>query len=348
MNNTIHPSKIYQFILIGIIVGLGWVLWKELSFLFPSLLGATALYILLQNPMAWLMKTRHMKSWMAALVLMLATMVIIVVPLWFVIKLLIIKAEPLLSNPELITDMIKQINAYLNDQIGVTLLTKDSLMKITGTFTGFAKSILSETLRTVLTLIFMYLFYFFMMINRRRIDLFIRRNLPFSPDNTRQVLNEVTKMVKSNAITIPTVAFVQGTTAFIGYLIFGMAEPVLLGVVTTMASMIPVVGGPFIYIPVVIYTFATGTIAQGVGLALWCFVLITAIDNVARFLLQKKIADIHPVITILGVIVGTKLFGLMGLIFGPLMITLFVILVKIYFNEFGNLRAPVKNPENQP
>ena len=342
MNNTIHPSKIYQFILIGVILLMAWVLWKQLSFLFPSLLGAIALYILLKDPMAWLMKTKHMRDWMAALLLMLATMVVIIVPLWFIIKLLIVKVEPLLSTPDFFTDIFKQINTYLNDTLGLTLLTRDTLMKMSGNLTGFAKEILSGTLRTVLVLVFMYVFFFFMVINGRRIELFIRRNLPFSRENTGKVLNEVTRMVRSNAITIPSVAILQGTVAFIGYLIFGVHEAVLLGVLTTMSSMVPVVGALFVYLPVVIYTLATGTITQGVGLALWCFVFITAVDNVARFVLQRKIADIHPVITSLGVIVGTRLFGLMGLIFGPLMITLFEVLVKIYFNEFGNLEGPIR------
>lgn len=342
MNNTIHPSKIYQFILIGVILILAYVLYKELNFLFPSLLGAVALYIMLKDPMAWLMKQKHMKDWMASLVLIVGTIAIIVVPLFFIVKLLILKVEPLLSSPEFFTDIFKQINTYLNDTIGLTLLTRDTLMKMSGNLTTFAQHFLSGTFRQVLILVFMYLFLFFMMVNGRRIEIFLRRNLPFSHENTRKVIDEVTRMVKSNAITIPSVALLQGSVALIGYFIFGVREPVLLGVLTAISSMIPVVGALFVYLPVVIYTLATGTVGAGIGLGLWCFILVGSVDNVARFLLQKKLADVHPIITILGVIVGTKLFGLIGLIFGPLMITMFVVLVKIYFNEFGNLSAPVK------
>jgi predicted PurR-regulated permease PerM len=189
----------------------------------------------------------------------------------------------------------------------------------------------------------MYLFLFFMMINGRRMELFLHRNLPFSKENTGKIMDEVTRMVRSNAITIPSVAFLQGSVALIGYIIFGVNEPLLLGVLTAISSMIPVVGALFVYLPVVIYTLATGSLGAGIGLGLWCFIFVASVDNVARFLLQRKLADVHPIITILGVIVGTKLFGLIGLIFGPLMITLFVVLVKIYFNEFGNLSAPIKN-----
>lgn len=342
MNNTIHPSKIYQFILIGVILILAWTLWKELNFLFPSLLGAIALYILLKDPMFWLMKKKKMKDWVAALLLMLATLVVIVVPLWFIIKLLIIKVEPLLTTPEFFSDIFKQINTYLSEELGLAVLTQETLMKFSGKLTAFAQEILSGTFRQVAILIFMYTFLFFILVNGRKLEIFLQRNLPFTLENKGKVLNEVTRMVRSNAITIPTVAFLQGTVALGGYIIFGVQEPLLLGVLTAISSMIPIIGALLVYLPVVIFTLATESVGAGVGLGLWCFILVGSVDNVARFTLQKKLANVHPIITILGVIVGTKLFGLIGLIFGPLTITLFVVLVKIYFNEFGNLSGPVK------
>jgi predicted PurR-regulated permease PerM len=347
MENTIPPAKIYQYILIGVILIVAWTLWKELNFLFPSLLGAIALYILLKDPLFWLMNQKHMKDWIAALILMLATIVIIVVPLWFIIKLLIIKVEPLLSTPDFFTDIFKQINSYLKDELGLAVLNQETMMKISGKLTVFAQNILSGTLRTVVILMFMYTFLFFMMVNGRKMEIFLRRNMPFSLENKNKILNEINLMVRSNAITIPTVAFLQGSVALIGYIVFGIHEPLLLGVLTAISSMIPVIGALLVYLPVVIYTLATGSFGAGIGLGLWCFILVGSVDNVARFMLQKRLANIHPLITILGVILGTKLFGLIGLIFGPLMITLLVILVKIYFNEFGNLSAPVKrvNPQ---
>jgi len=339
MKNTIPPAKVYQFILIGVILIMAWVLWKQLYFLFPSLLGAIALYILLKKPLSWLIETRHMKDWLAAAILMLGTVLIIVIPSWFIIKLLIIKIEPLVSSPDFFTDVFRQINTYLKDELGLAVLSQDSLMKVSGKITNFAQELLSGTLRTVLILVFMYLFLFFMMVNGRKLELFLYRNLPFSPANREKIVNEVTRMVRSNAVTIPSVALLQGSVALIGYLIFGINEALLLGVLTAISSMIPVVGAALVYIPVVIFTLATGNMWAGLGLVLWCFILVGSVDNVARFVLQKKLADVHPVITILGVIVGTKLFGLIGLIFGPLMITLFVVLLKIYFNEFGDFKG---------
>ena len=339
MTDTIHPTRIYQILLIGVIVIIGLALWRELNFLFPSLLGAIALYIVLKDPMAWLMRQKHMKDWIAAGLLMLLTIVVIVVPLWFIIKLLIIKAQPLLSSPEFFTETFNKINTYLADTLNINILSQDTLMKFSDKLTGFAQDILNGTFRTAMILVFMYLFLFFMMIRGRRMEDFIERTLPFTRENKDRILNEVTRMVRSNAITIPTVALLQGSVAFLGYVVFGIRESVLLGVLTAIASMIPVVGAMLVYLPVTVYTLATGDIFAGIGVGLWCLILVGSVDNVARFLLQKRLANVHPLITILGVILGTKLFGIIGLIFGPLTITLFVVLVKIYFSEFGNLRS---------
>jgi predicted PurR-regulated permease PerM len=338
MDDTIHPSKIYQFILIGVIGIMGWTLWKELSFLFPSFLGAIALYILLEEPMAWLTKRKLMKDWLAAAILMVVTVLIVVVPLWFIIKLLIVKVQPIIASPEFFVDTFNQINTYLKEQLGLAIFNQEMLQNISGKLTDFAQEILSGTFRTVLILVFMYLFLFFMMTNRRRMENAVRRNLPFQDENRRKLLNELTRMVRSNSITIPTVAFLQGSVAMIGYMIFGTKEPLLLGVLTAISSMIPVVGAMLVYLPVVIITLATGPLGPGIGLLIWCFILVGGVDNIARFILQKKLANVHPLITILGVIVGTKLFGLIGLIFGPLTISMFVALVQVYFNEFGSLK----------
>jgi predicted PurR-regulated permease PerM len=338
--NTIHPSKIYQFILIGVILLLAWVLWKQLSFMFPSPLGAIALYILLKDPMLFMIKKWKMKDWVASVLLMLATLLIIIIPTFFLIRMVIFRVEPFLSTPDFFTQVFNEMNTFLHDELGLAIITKESMMKISGQVTQFAKEILSGTFRQVAILIFMYLLLFFIMVNGRKLEVFLRRNLPFSHENRGKVLDEVTRMVRSNAITIPLVALLQGSVAMIGYFIFGLNEALLLGVLTIISSMIPMTGALLVYLPVVIYTLATGSIGAGIGLGLWCFILVGSVDNVARFMLQKKLAGVHPIITILGVIVGTKLFGLIGLIFGPLTITLFIVLLKVYFNEFGHLSTP--------
>lgn len=76
-------------------------------------------------------------------------------------------------------------------------------------------------------------------------------------------------------------------------------------------------------------------------LAAFALIVITNVDNLARFILQKKIADIHPLITIFGVVIGLSLFGFMGVIFGPLLISIFLLCLNIFKKEYLDDKVPI-------
>jgi predicted PurR-regulated permease PerM len=95
-----------------------------------------------------------------------------------------------------------------------------------------------------------------------------------------------------------------------------------------------VIGAALAYIPLAIIFFANDQVWQGIAMTIFGFAVIGTVDNVLRFTLLKKIGNIHPLTTVFGVIIGLKLFGFIGLIFGPLLISLFMLLLKIYSSEF--------------
>jgi predicted PurR-regulated permease PerM len=80
--------------------------------------------------------------------------------------------------------------------------------------------------------------------------------------------------------------------------------------------------------------YAQGHTGKAIALGIWGLGVVGLVDNLFRFLLNKKLGDIHPLITIFGVLVGIQLFGFIGLIFGPLLISLFILLLRIYSSEF--------------
>ena len=99
--------------------------------------------------------------------------------------------------------------------------------------------------------------------------------------------------------------------------------------------MLPIVGAAVAYIPVAVLLFASGHPTKGIIMLIFGFGIIGSVDNIFRFWLQKKLGDVHPLITVFGVIIGINLFGFIGLIFGPLLIALFILLIRIYANEFS-------------
>ena len=141
-------------------------------------------------------------------------------------------------------------------------------------------------------------------------------------------------IVRSNAIGIPLLAIIQGGVAMIGYFIFGAPDALLLGFLTCFATVIPMVGTALVWFPVAVYMAVTGDWFNAIGLAAYGGIVVSQLDNLIRFILQKRMADIHPLITIFGVVIGLSLFGFMGVIFGPLLLSLFFLFVDMFKREY--------------
>src|SRR5690606_17096982 len=134
----------------------------------------------------------------------------------------------------------------------------------------------------------------------------------------------------SNIIGQTIIAIVQGGCLALGFVIFGVEDPLFWGVICAILSFIPLLGPPLIFVPAALILLSHGNSWQGIGLLIWGFGLVINIDNVLRLVIAKKVGDIHPLITVVGVIIGLPLFGIMGLVYGPLLLAYFLIAVKIY------------------
>ena len=151
--------------------------------------------------------------------------------------------------------------------------------------------------------------------------------LPFNKRNKKNILHEFNMIVKSNAIGIPLLAVIQGAIATCwGYFVFGAPSPVLWGFLSCFATIIPIVGGGVDLGPAGVVHGNDGALGMAIGLAVYALVVISNVDNLVRFMLQKKMADTHPLITIFGVVIGLSLFGFMGVIFGPLLLSILCLL----------------------
>ena len=180
----------------------------------------------------------------------------------------------------------------------------------------------------------MYFFMYFLLININRLEASIVFYLPFKRSMIEIFGKELVVQTFSNAVGVPLLAVAHGVLAYIAYRITGMNDAGFLAVLTGFASIVPLIGTGLIWIPASIYLFATSHTWQGFFVFGWGLIVIGLSDNVIRFALARKMADVHPIVTILGVIIGLKYFGITGLIFGPLIISYFLILLKIYYVEY--------------
>jgi len=199
---------------------------------------------------------------------------------------------------------------------------------------SYIPQLLNGTAVMLTNILMMFFVYYFMLVSSRKMEEALIKLIPLKPENIDLIAKETKMMVKANALGIPLICVVQGVFATIGFWIFGMNDWAFWGFLSGAFAFFPLVGTMIVWVPLVAYMYATGLEWQPTALALYMLLIMGNMDYVARLTFMKKMGDVHPLITVLGVIVGLNLFGFIGLIFGPLLISYFIVLVKIYLNEF--------------
>ncbi len=327
-------DKIKQIFFLLVLVGLGFVIFNQISEFLPGLLGAITLYILTHK---WYRYFTIKKKWpngLTAFVFIFACFCLLVLPIAGVINMLTKKATQVLNNKNELIEGVKIISIKIKEWTNYDLLDTKTLELLTSKASSILPSFFGATFNALGVIGIMFFIYYFLLTGGRDFEKQIAAYLPLKKENLNLIKKEVNSMVISNAIGIPVIAILQSIIALIGYLIFGVNEPFFWFVVTCFTAMIPVVGSTIIWLPLAVFLLFSGKQWQGIGLIIWGVAAVGAADNVFRIFLSKKIGDTHPLITIFGVLVGVKLFGFIGLIFGPLLITLFLLLLKIYKTEF--------------
>jgi predicted PurR-regulated permease PerM len=168
----------------------------------------------------------------------------------------------------------------------------------------------------------------------------IRPFIPFSAENAERLRQRFKNVTASTLIGTFLTAAVQGTLVGLGFWVAGLANPVFWGVVTVAFSILPVVGSGLIWGPGAASLALDHQWGRAIGLALWGILVIGNIDNLIRPWVFRRYAQIHPFVTIIGAFAGIQYFGLMGLLIGPLAISYFFELIRMYRAEYLDREEP--------
>lgn len=327
-------EKYYRYSLIVLILVLGWLILNSLWSFVNGLLGAFTLYVLVRGQMICLTEKRKMKGVLAAILIILEVTACVFVPLYFLVWVLIERIQDVNFDISQFIETVKHFITLIQERTGYDILNISNIETATSYMTKGVQFVIGQISGLVVTTVVMVFLLYFMLINRKNIESYVYSLLPFTERNKHTVTGEIHNMVRSNAIGIPLLAIIQGIIAVIGYWAAGVPSAVLFGVLTAFATIIPLVGTGLVWAPLVIYLALTGNWVAAIGLLAYCVIVLINIDNVIRFILQKKLADTHPLVTVFGVILGLKLFGFWGVIFGPLLLSMFFLLVNIFKREY--------------
>ncbi|MEO8406361.1 MAG: AI-2E family transporter [Chitinophagaceae bacterium] len=320
----------------SIIILFVYLVIQELYIFLPGILGAITLYILSRaNYFQLVYHRKWKKGWTAGLFIIYYLM-LIGLPVYLAITLISPKINAFLANPQAMMESTKHAIDTIQHRIGFTVVSSNTLSTSLNKLTAFIPGVLNSTANLITNLAIMLFLLYNMLKNGSEIERMLSRIIPLKTENINMLAHETKKMVRANALGIPLISIIQGFTASLGYFIFGVKEWGLWGFLTGVFAFFPVIGTMAVWVPLVIYTYAIGDNWQATALLLYSVIVTGNVDYIARISLLKRMGDVHPVITILGVIVGLGLFGFIGLVFGPLLINYIIVLFNIYMSEFVN------------
>jgi len=217
---------------------------------------------------------------------------------------------------------------------------------------GIAAAVAGATFEGLLTLLILTLTTFYVLVHWLQVVQSSQRDLPFHPSHVRALLDEFRETGRQVLFGNITAGLIQGLLAGVGYWVTGVPKPALFGALTAVASLIPAIGTFMAWASIGAYLILTGHTWAGIVELIYGALIIGAlVDYVVRPRLVATRSSIPALLTFIGLLGGTEVFGLIGLILGPLIVTMCMAILKIYDEAAApnpSIQSAVPNPAVAP
>lgn len=191
-------------------------------------------------------------------------------------------------------------------------------------------------------MILLYTMFFFLLDGPKLLER-ILYYLPLEDEDEQQLLMKFTSVARATLKGTIVIGILQGGMAGAAFWAAGIPSAVFWGTVMTVLSIIPGVGTAFVWVPAAIFLVAAGSYLKAIGLALFCGLVAGSVDNLLRPILVGKDTQMHELMIFFGTLGGIMMFGVVGLIIGPIVSALFVTLWEIYGIAFKDILPAVKS-----
>lgn len=333
---------VFFFGLMGIA---GYLLWLMLA-PFVTALALSAVIVTICYPV-YLRILKHVprrNETIAALLATLLVLVLVVIPVFWVTSLLIGEAISVYriigTNQFSVSDAVNDFENFVSTVIpGLHLDLVAYTQQGAQWFAGNLGAIFAGTASTLFSFFIAIIgcFYFFRD-GKRFTDALIKIS-PLADMEDGLILRRMVMAVRGVATGTVLVAIIQGVSAAIGFTIFGFERAVLLGTLTAIVALIPGIGSSVIFIPAAGYLIFIGQYWVAAGVFIWWLVAVSVVDNVLGPYLMSRAHPMHPFLVLLSVLGGMALFGPIGFIVGPVITSVFLVLLEIYAQHIAPAEA---------
>jgi predicted PurR-regulated permease PerM len=327
-----HSKYFFLAMFMGLIGLAIWLIWPFITALLGSLILAYIFYPVYER-LLLIIKNRNIASFIISLLII----ILLLFPFIFVANATLNESTQFfhkISDINTVIDTIEKehISKYIAN-VDVSAYVKDLLSKLTiSVMQGTEKFILSLPEKLLSFFIMLFTMFFLFKDGKKWKDT-IQKELPIKDKYKKHLSKRFNETVYATLYGIIITAFVQGAVGALGLYLFGVSSPLLWGMVMIILAMLPFLGATFVWLPAGVIKIAAGEAANGIGLLLYGVFIISVIDNLIRPGIIGVRGKIHPVLVLLGVLGGLQIFGLIGLILGPLTLALLVVFFELYLSE---------------
>lgn len=315
------------FLIFVLGIALVWTLWPFST----GLIGAPVLYVVFAPVFRWL--SARMRPGLAAGLVVLLGVILVLGPGVSLVGVIAGEAQDMASgviqSPLLTRLRELKIGPY---DVGAQIEALGS--RLVSFIGSSALGLIGTATRLGIQLTIMFFGLFYLLLAPGTAWRQLQPFVPFSRRNTEILRQRFRDVTISTLVGTGLTATVQGLLVGLAFWIVGIPNAVFWGVVTVVLAILPVVGSGLVWGPGALSLALGGSYGRAIGLALWGVVVVGNVDNVIRPMVFRRWAQIHPFITIIGAFAGIQYFGLLGLLIGPLAISYFFELIRMYRAEY--------------
>ncbi len=332
VNNSIeHYSKFFFFASFAGIILLSIYLIRSYII---TIVGAVLLAYVFY-PIYLAMRRKFKNKKLSSLLTTLLVVFIIIIPIIFAANALISESVEFFHSTKNIdlSNLENKLSGYFGEDVQIGKFVSDNLNKLSlGIARETSEFVVSLPKRILSLFVMLFLMYFLFMEGKSLVDK-IKGHIPLRKKQKEELANRFSNVIYASIYGMIVTAFVQGAIGALGFWIFGVKSPILWGLVTVIVAILPFVGAALVWLPAAIFKLAAGETFNGLGLLFYGALIISTIDNLIRPNIIGSRAKIHPAVVLLGVLGGIEIFGFLGIIIGPLILSILTIFLDLYLVE---------------
>lgn len=337
---------------------------------FLLIIAAAMITAYIFYPLYSAIEKRLQKKYLSGIIVIAIIILMLTIPLLFILNLLVDQAinaysyaRDIIPQIEMLifkdgifkcatdtTSMFCNIYTKTNTILGqdqFTATLKENVANITATISRYSYQTLKTLPTKIMDLGIMFFLIFFFLIDAERIFKAIRLLMPMKLDHENYIIQRLKDTTHAVVFGQLITAIIQGILGGIGFAIFGISNPVLFGIIMVFLALIPMVGTALIWLPAAMYMITTGYAANnywswlgpehsvlgGILLLLWGALIVSTIDNILKPKLIGDRAKLHPLAVFLGVFGGMRIFGILGILLGPILLAVLATFLDILEKE---------------